>query len=137
MRLPRVRFTVRRMIVVVAVIAAVLGGGIEVERLRRPYLYRQEAAKFAGNGRYWYERFLDYQQAIMGSKKLTHTGDSSTEEMAEAEMGEAARRYREIIWWSSKMKEKYERAASRPWESVPPGPPRPWDPSEPVPIYRP
>src|SRR4051794_2658710 len=48
MRLPRVRFTVRWLMVAVAVVAVVLGGVLFVERERRRRYYREEAVACRG-----------------------------------------------------------------------------------------
>ena len=101
MPLPRVRFTVRRMMVAVA-IAGVLVGGLRMRRLSAVY---QALSESNAND----EDF--YLAALSDRFKLGHPSYERT--------------FRDRLDYHRSMRVKYERAARRPWLPVPPDPPEP------------
>jgi hypothetical protein len=118
MRRPRLRFTVRRLMVAVAAIGGASGAylGIMTEG-RLAQAYRRRAAEH----RMWEEvhrqsgeRFRMLWLEAVESKDPEHEDFRST-----AEWDEARRR------WHGELMRKYEYAASRPWLPVEPDPPEP------------
>ncbi len=73
MRWPRLRFTVRRMMIVVAVLALILGGSLESIRLRR---YRDECLKRAGTHARW-------EQSYLARERLSLAMEQSARETAD------------------------------------------------------
>ena len=100
MRVPRVRFTVRRMMVAVAVVALVLGGVLRaLDLARRSAEYRRKATEAEKHEK----RLVSY------SKRYP----------------ERAKRLRALSGDWASVKEKYHRAARYPWLPVAPDPPEP------------
>jgi hypothetical protein len=108
MRLPRVRFTVRRMMVAVAVIAILIEG---VSLWQRAALYR------------WKVR----HHAMMERSSVI----AVVEGPKAADNAELARLSEVWSTYHAAMKQKYEYAVTRPWIYVPPDPPQPFPLSEP------
>jgi hypothetical protein len=106
--MPRLQFTVRRMMVVVGLTAVSIGVGIAGVRFWVSFSYRQQAVKYA--------RMADYWRWQAGRVPELYPG------WDEAEIREGLDK---AIRWNLQMEDKYRRAASRPWEDIPPDPPRP------------
>lgn len=112
MRLPGVRFTVRGMMIAVAVIALVVGGGITwarqraYKRMASAYAVRQTALE-KGVGR-WLAR--ERRRKLEGLPL-----DCGLE-------GPYYRRSEKEVQWNALLRRKYERAAARPWLPVEPDP---------------
>jgi hypothetical protein len=104
MRLPRPRFTVRRLMVAVAVVGMVLGSGVEV--VRRWLLFRERAAQHA-------------QLVMRGMCNNPMTG-TTVPDFTPAEI-EALRQSE----YHRRLYLKYRDAASYPWLPVAPDPPEP------------
>ncbi len=126
MRWPRMRFTVRRMMIAIAIIGVVTA--LEATRQRREF-FRSRARDHAGElqgiadesapwiatywERYWYPK--------SGEPRKTPK-PSAVERQAYEENRKRRIAYHEALYW------KYQSAASRPWlpvESDPPAPPEP------------
>lgn len=129
MRMPRGRFTVRRMMAVVAVFGVVLGGWLEVSRLVRiSNARRRDAASYASSEALA-RKFARHcsQQAqeslrVAESSRLSEVGFSQEMERVASTAGRMAARYsRNADHWAM-MNKKYERAARSPWFSVEPDP---------------
>jgi hypothetical protein len=104
MRVPRVRFTVRRLMAVVAVLAVLLGAGAEVVRLARlAEDYRQRAKYFVAAE--------DVRNLTVAAERMVDPG--------------AARKPDRIAAHYAQLRRRYERAAARPWLPVAPDPPEP------------
>ena len=138
MRLPRFQFTIRRMMVLVAVVALLVG----VDRLsRRSLRYRKMANQFAK-----FETTCRKLQTISHEMYLWHAehvrrgvegwgfDDDRHRASVEAQTrdGVDARycRQKAAAWavkadWSSQLRRQHERAASYPWELLSPAPPLP------------
>src|SRR5271166_3056724 len=147
----RFRFTVRRMMFAVALIAVLLGVGIEAVRLKR---YRDRCVAKASEHSSWelfysnleksgrnmaelQESFLANTQRFQElSSRAKQTPDSK--EIAEKilEDVETARRsaleqrdrllkFADYAAYHAALKQKYLRASDRPWQSVEPDPPPP------------
>jgi len=104
MAIPRVRFTTQTLVIGTAVTAVLLGGA-------RIYNLRRQADHYAASARYW------TWQAENAS-----TFAHSMRDMTEAEYRDGCLR---LVHWDLQMRKKYLRAASHPWQTVPPDPPRP------------
>jgi hypothetical protein len=104
MRLPRLRFTVRRMLVVVAV----LGLGIAV-----PVRLARLATKYRALARGYWMANLKYDDVDV-------SGGLLTPEQARWKAHRVAMRA-----YNARLSRKYERLASRPWLPVPADPPPP------------
>jgi hypothetical protein len=112
MRLPKVRFTVGRLLVAIAVLAALFGG---LRLWQRAEFYRRQAAICA-----LYEDLFTWYAIELGNHP-----DSTIEERQEDERGNRleANRY-------GTLKVIYARVATHPWEFLPPETPgsvNPWD----------
>ncbi len=123
---PSVRFTVRGLMAVVAVVALLIGGSLEYARLRRlghEYAARAINAKRSlGYARRSsdrsHERWLAECQRIDRSEQAS----GGWYKMGRPPSPERARRL--VAYWEP-IVAKYERAARYPWLSVEPDPPRP------------
>jgi hypothetical protein len=114
MLLPRVRFTVRRLMLVVAIIAVALGGGVwVVEMMRLSHAYRLRAALHVQKHRH----LLSVPHGRFEGALATISMSLGLEKAYE-------RRLRSIAYHVS-MKQKYDRAAARPWLVLSPDPPEP------------
>ena len=98
MRAPRVRFTVRRLMIAVAVVGIILG----------PYTTcRNRAARFDERCEWHYRRIDELLRGV-------YYGDDA-----------AWRRVAARAAWHTEMHEKYDLASRRPWLPVAPDPPEP------------
>jgi len=102
------QLTVRRMMVVVGLIAVALGVGIGGVRCWMSFSYRQRARHYALAADYWRWQAGRVPELYPGWDEV-----------------EVREKLDEAIRWNLRMEDKYHRAASRPWEAVPPDPPRP------------
>ena len=117
MRLPVVRFTMRRMMIAVAIAAFLIGGGIEAarfKRLRASHLY--DAAYHA---RREAEELRDVAHFVAHFDRARREGAANAKDRSFALM-ERSSRFR--VEYHARLKRKYSRAANRPWQSVPPDP---------------
>lgn len=106
MRLPRVRFTVRRLMVVVAVVAVILVATRWSLRLK---VYRSKAVEFArvAEANQFYSRdFAPYDGQSPGDARKYEW-------------------YKLSEFYNATLMKKYERAAHAPWLPVEPDPPAP------------
>jgi hypothetical protein len=109
MRLPRVRFTVRRLMVAVAIVGLLMGTGLWAVRMRTlSAAYRERAFEFGGEPAVG--RNLDF-------KVITEDGEYISVHKDE--------NYWLRREWGHKLAEKYRRLADRPWLPVEPDPPPP------------
>lgn len=142
MRLPRIRFTVRRLMVAVAVAAVALGAN-DLRRRRERFLTL--GATHKGNARVcvssadWYastaaanEREAERLRAALRSNdgaKGPHvqfaSQMASTIEAAAADQRAEERKHRDRARVHDALRIKYERAARSPWLPVPPDSPTP------------
>jgi hypothetical protein len=106
MQLPRLRFRIRWMMTVVALVA-VLMGGFRLWRLRESY--RQQAA--------WHRRL-----EVSSGRIARYAGAMSRIGIEPPGAGAALSKRAE---YRAKMRQKYEQAAARPWLPVEPDPPAP------------
>jgi hypothetical protein len=113
MKLPRVRFTVRRMMVGVAVAAVLIGGGIEVARLNR--LRASHLYDAAYHARREVEELRNLANFDRGRR-----GGAANANDRQILLMERASRLR--VAYHAELKRKYVKAANRPWESVAPDP---------------
>ena len=114
MRLPRLRFTLRTLIAVVAVIAATLGGFLEYRRLmRKTAEYRALAEDHAG-----------IEQTLR--TMIEKSGPDSPVDLSPGN-GLRAKRFtaQAVADHEAALRLKYERAAGYPWLPVEPDPPEP------------
>jgi hypothetical protein len=141
MRLSRVRFTVRNLVIVVAVVAIAIGA--EMTR-RRWVSYRKQAAEFAKleQGMLWtagrreaevarrereVEELKEKAKRVEGypdySRNSERIADAMTQRTTMITDEAAHLRQRAAVY--SKLKEKYSHAARYPWLPVEPDPPEP------------
>jgi hypothetical protein len=107
MRLPRVRFTVRRLMVVVAVAAALMGAFVEYVRLcRKSTDFRARAEEHAA-----LEQTLRWTIATSGADSPIDISPGP---------GMRSKRFtaRAVTDWQAALRRKYERAAHYPWLPV-------------------
>ena len=114
MRLPRVQFTIRRLMISVAIVGLILGG--EIIRRRRQF-YRTSAAYHAKEeGRMlWLLRggFV-HETDETGKRRRVQIGRNLDREQV-----------RERLLYHSVMRERYQRVARYPWLSIRSDPPMP------------
>jgi hypothetical protein len=162
MRRTRTRFKIRLLMILVAVVALLLAGGIgAVGLVRRARHFSQMAAYHASQERFVLGKLPVMESALASSKQWAEVFARSLERMRyrsrssrhfpdgpsgledttrrlfeefERSIQSVARSIqftRGLASFHARMKQKYERAASRPWRSVPPDPPPPTMPPEP------
>jgi hypothetical protein len=129
MRAPAVRFTIRRMMIAVAVFGVVLGVWLELSRLARiAAARRRDAASYAASEAIARKFALQYsrqaQQYLSSAESSGPSNAGFLEELRRvASYAEsAAARYRRNADYWAMMNKKYERAARAPWSSVEPDP---------------
>lgn len=132
MRQPMIRFTVRRMMVVVALVAVAIGATLEVKRLGRlSREYRRRAVTSAREERMWRREAKGEVASELEARCLSDALRAKDQDLADlwAEQASASaceiREVGEILNHHARLRRKYERAASRPWEPVAPDPPEP------------
>jgi hypothetical protein len=123
MRVPRLRFTVRRIMIVVALVALALWGG----RMYQRWSYCQRRAAYHDQRRVIFERLksqgFEMRGDIVLEDAIRPAGRSAgVEQPLEIEYVHSVA---EAIGYHAAMKERYLRAAWRPWVSLPPAPSRP------------
>lgn len=119
MRVPRVRFTVRRLMVVVAVVgiaAGVVSLSVRYESDRRVSYYQALASKHAGRER----DYLDEIRLIDDEARRSAVLRSNP-----AYVAHWRRWYQLSAAHHAQLKVKYGRAALHPWRPVSPDPPMP------------
>jgi hypothetical protein len=143
MRLPRIRFTVRRIMLIVAITAVALGANdlrLRYQRYRAlssvhewtgrscSTMAERHAATAAGNEReaerlraaIRSDRESKHPQVVQGILQIA----ANTAAQAEVERA-AERKFRARAQFHEALRVKYERAARRPWILVEPDPPEP------------
>jgi tetratricopeptide (TPR) repeat protein len=124
MRLPRVRFTVRRIMAVVAVISLVLGVSIEAFRLRRQretYLRLVTEHKLQ-EGHYQLLEQSELEMAAFDESFLKQI-ETQAGSRPKARSLVAAVTFHKSAQYHAALKQKYLTAAARPWRSIEPDPP--------------
>ena len=114
MRQPCGRFTVRRLMVAVAVVAILFGGMVELPRL---WTLRQQHLGLAEKYRYWETR-LD---GAVGIRQEITYYSSRLPRGPEPSPARLARMKAEASYYAG-LRAKYERAARHPWLPVAPDP---------------
>jgi hypothetical protein len=139
MRLPRVRFTIRRMMVAVAVLALLIGAD---QLVRRSTRYRKMAGRFgqletASRDRHRAVERSSQQHAERAQSWVAGWGPfnddrhrasvvAQTKDWIEAGyLSQEAAVYAAEADWYSQLRQQYERGARYPWEPLAPHPPRP------------
>ncbi len=108
MRLVRPRFTIRRLMVVVVVVATLL----TVEKMRRAWRERTlKAAEYASEAKSWSEDAAKVDRMMVKPRSLS---DAASRQRL-AELDQVARNYRDHERSSRELASKYARAAARPW----------------------
>jgi hypothetical protein len=125
MRLPRVRFTMRVMLIAVAGVALLMGG-LRLLWLRNAYQKAAMAHAAYENLARTLQRMVE-NEGKDERELLTAFGmEVEPESKAIKEQRAAdARTNQRTAEYHAALKHKYERAASRPWLSLPPDPPPP------------
>jgi hypothetical protein len=113
MRLPRVRLTVRRLIIAAGVVEAAAGA----EALRRRAEGFRELARYHASE----------EVALLGQARLWESGPGvgCADIAPDATPEESARACRRRAAYEAGLSRKYGRAAARPWLPVAPDPPEP------------
>ena len=143
MPVPRVRFTVRRLMAVVMLVAVLMWG---VQTWRRWQAYRRSAMYYAqvelwsGQEVAWMDRSITQarhrlpeelrisQHALrhfINDREVTPAEFAASQEKVVADMFAMAAQKRAQVAFFARMKRKYERAARYPWLPVEPDPPVP------------
>jgi hypothetical protein len=129
MKMPRVRFTVRRLMIAVAVVAVLLFGGMQGRRVYRNYrLYSSHSAHYGTLEAICLRNLPAHRKQLESILDLTkdeapgidlQTYDSYKHIKDILDRAERRGEY------YGRLKIKYERAAHRPWLPVEPDEPRP------------
>jgi hypothetical protein len=117
--MPRLRFTVRRMLIAVAIVAILCGGGVQI---RRAIAFSQLASSHTSFGLFWHSQEQWHRQF---ARSILESDRPRLSENDAAEQTEQAEKSKVLADYHAAMKAKYEAAARRPWLSVEPDPPRP------------
>jgi hypothetical protein len=132
MRVPRVKFSVRRMILAVASLAILMGVTREVSRLRRlSQGYARRAVLAGREERGWRQALIDRIASEADARQrsialLAKDPDLAGEWALEASTcAEEVEETRAILAHFVALHQKYQRAASHPWDTVAPDPPEP------------
>jgi hypothetical protein len=106
MKIPRVRFTIGRLMFAVAVVGLLLGAIVGVENRRRRFLALASIHR---------AKMIAWEEVGSSEASRERFDISGRKVSLEADR------------WHSQMAEKYKRAAERPWLPVEPDPPEPED----------
>jgi hypothetical protein len=118
MRLRRPRFTIRRLMVVVAVVATML----TAEKMRRAWWERSlKAAEYAAEAKSWSEDASKVERMMV--KPRSRSDPASRQRLAD--LDGVARNYRDHERSYRELASKYTRAAARPWLPIEHDPPDP------------
>jgi hypothetical protein len=104
MRLPSVQFTVRRMMVAVAVVAVLLGVGPFRQRSAK---YQRKAVEHAG------------QVGVSNENAKVQLAAGRKHPEIRVLMEASAAEWERLAAWHADLAKKYSHAASRPWETLP------------------
>ena len=116
MRVPHVRFTMRRMMVAVAIAGVVLGAR------RKSVALQQRAAVHATQEQEWLATASIHQQWARRSLNLTGMLRCLRQAESDRSFVEYCRRRAD---YSARLRRKYERLSWRPWLPIEPDPPVP------------
>jgi hypothetical protein len=111
MKLPCVRFTVRRLMIAVAVVAVLLGASDAVARLREQAFTCQLIAGIHALGEELHTHPEKYEGTCMGWAAPTFQADPRLDS--------------KLAVYHAALRRKYESAAAHPWLAVDPDPPPP------------
>ncbi len=114
--MPRIRLTVRRLMVLVLLVAILMAAGIEARRL----LLRSR--EYRGHLAYHTRREREERRNLGVAESIRRKGKTLNREMS---LVEEVARLR--IPYHARLRRKYERAVTQPWEPLPPDPPEPGD----------
>jgi hypothetical protein len=125
MKLPRPRFTVRRLMLAVAIVALLAGA----ERLwRRSRAFSYLADEHGLRYDYWREEGLDHATGAAKHRDLAIIGDEESRQQHRrlaVQEGEIAADLAKTAAYHERLWRKYEHAARYPWLPVEPDPPEP------------
>jgi hypothetical protein len=123
MRLPRVRFTVRRLMVAVAILAVVFGVTLESIRLGRRWAYYHRRAAYYEQSEELF-RFIGRGERQAAASTSGQAAKRSLQQAAECELR---------VPFYAELKRRHRYAEWRPWTSLPPDPDPPSSPQMPPP----
>jgi signal recognition particle GTPase len=119
MRVPRVRFTVRRLMIAVAIVAGLLGTTRAYQMLGLTLYHRKQAVLFGLAESDALREYAAHQMRVAEAKRQVGA-TARDEESKHIALAENARKRAAYF---TAMRRKYESVATRPWESVEPDPP--------------
>jgi hypothetical protein len=122
MRLPRVRFTVRWMMLAVAVAAVVIGGTVIARRQR---VYRVRAAFHAQQEQVAAKRWRHWSQAEVRLSRPPGDRNPPRSDQEPQIVVEMVDYSRNRAAYHARLRVKYERLARYPWLTIAPDPPSP------------
>jgi hypothetical protein len=114
----RTRFTVRRMMVAVAIVAVLFGAAVELPRL---WVLRQQYLGLAEKYGYWEIRL---NGAVEIRQELTYY--STSQPLGPEPSPERLAKMKDQADHYARLRAKYERAARYPWLRIVPDPPVPY-----------
>jgi hypothetical protein len=125
MRLPRVRFTIRRIMIVVASVALLMGG-LRLLWLRSAYRKAALAHAAYENLARTLQRMVENEGKDERELEIAFGMKVEPEpEPVKATRAADARVNRKTAEYHAALRQKYERAAARPWAPIAPDPPPP------------
>lgn len=125
------QFRVRTALILVALIGLTLGGWVFYDRIYAPrQAYHGKALWFAHAAQGMRQAIADHEQAYVSLQRSIDNAGPNSDVEAEnrkviASLRKSDVRARKLIVFWEALRTRYERAASRPWISVPPDPPLP------------
>jgi hypothetical protein len=130
MRLPRVRFTVRRLMIAVAIVGVLLAAGLEARWMHRKYREYATRASLHSYCERLYSEWAssDIKKEADRRSKFEKNGQAGFDDWVLHLADYYGRRAaKETLWanYHARMKSKYEVAMRRPWLPVEPDPPEP------------
>ncbi len=114
----RPRFTIRRLMAVVAIVAILLTAGKMLMTWR---LRSLKAGEYAAEAQSWADDASKVERMMV--KPRSQSDPASRQRLAG--LGEVARNYRDHERSNRELASKYARAAARPWVPIEPDPPEP------------
>ncbi len=129
MRQFRIRFTIRRLMLGVVLVALLLGSGRVLQIYKRHRLYEKASALYARESRNHRARLILENKIVEETRAYLEQHPDDEWTRATLEEFQARRDYvRRCMAWSTRMERRYHDLAYHPWQPQTIDPPRPREP---------